>query len=174
MHRDLKPENVLVNLENWPSSKSLPRRINAVKIADFGVSKTGEASKTYSNQTTTGTTLYMAPEVLKLGGDPHKAKFNPMKADVFSFSIMCSVILTGKSPYHDSALDQKQRKKQVKEGKLRPTLPADCPPRLATLIKKCWAVNPSERPDFVEICRDLRYIKGLLLRGEQACCISAR
>lgn len=61
----------------------LPRRISAVKIADFGVSKTKEASRRYSNQTTTATTLYMAPEVLKLGDDPHKAKFNPMKADVF-------------------------------------------------------------------------------------------
>ena len=171
-HRDLKPENVLVNFENWPSSKSLPRRINAVKIADFGVSKI-KASKTSSN-TTTGTTFYMAPEVLKFGADPHKAKFNPMKADVFSFSIMCSVILTGKRPYHEySDLDLKQIKKQVKEGKLRPTLPADCPPRLATLIQKCWAGNRSERPPFVEICRELRYIKGLLLTGEQACSISA-
>lgn len=113
----------------------------------------------------------MAPEVLELGADPHKAKFNPMKAIVFRFAIMCSVILTLKSPYHDSALDQKQEKKQVKEGKLRPTLPAGCPPRLATLIKKCWAEIPSERPPFDEICRDLQYIKGLLLRGEQACSI---
>jgi serine/threonine protein kinase len=164
-HRDLKPENVLVNLENWPSSESLPRRIVAVKIADFGVSKTKEASKTCSGQTTgTGTTLYMAPEVLKVGvDDPDKAKFNPMKADVFSFAILCSVILTGKSPYHDSALGLGQKKKQVREGTWRPTLPENCAFEVATLIRKCWAGNPSERPLFDEICRELRWIKSLLV-----------
>ncbi|GAB4850225.1 Serine/threonine-protein kinase ht1 [Ancistrocladus abbreviatus] len=30
----------------------------------------------------------------------------------------------------------------------RPPLPASCQPALAHLIKRCWAVNPSKRPDF--------------------------
>jgi serine/threonine protein kinase len=167
VHRDLKPENVLVNLENSGNYMQIfqPRRIIAVKIADFGVSKTKEANITCSGQTTgTGTTLYMAPEVLKVGvDDPDKAKFNPRKVDVFSFAIMCSVILTGKGPYHDCGLGLGQKKRQVREGTLRPTLPAYCLPELASLIRKCWAGNPSERPFFDEICRELRRIKSSLL-----------
>jgi serine/threonine protein kinase len=165
-HRDLKPENVLVNRET-SSGRSLPR-IRSVKIADFGVSKTKEASKTYSNQTAnTGTSWYMAPEVIKIGeDDSDNPRFNPRKADVYSFAIMCAVILNGKGPYDDSGESAKQIKIKVKEGTLRPSLPAHCPARLGILIQKCWAGTPSKRPLFDVICRELRYIKGLLLRGE--------
>ncbi|KAB1212754.1 Serine/threonine-protein kinase HT1 [Morella rubra] len=33
----------------------------------------------------------------------------------------------------------------------RPPLPASCQPALAHLIKRCWAANPSKRPDFSAI-----------------------
>ncbi|RVW45864.1 Serine/threonine-protein kinase HT1 [Vitis vinifera] len=33
----------------------------------------------------------------------------------------------------------------------RPPLPASCQPALAHLIKRCWAANPSKRPDFSSI-----------------------
>lgn len=33
----------------------------------------------------------------------------------------------------------------------RPPLPASCQPALAHLIKRCWAPNPSKRPDFSDI-----------------------
>lgn len=33
----------------------------------------------------------------------------------------------------------------------RPPLPASCQPALAHLIKRCWAANPSKRPDFTDI-----------------------
>lgn len=33
----------------------------------------------------------------------------------------------------------------------RPPLPASCQPALAHLIKRCWAANPSKRPDFSDI-----------------------
>lgn len=37
----------------------------------------------------------------------------------------------------------------------RPPLPASCQPALAHLIKRCWAANPSKRPDFSEIVSTL-------------------
>jgi hypothetical protein len=168
VHRDLKPQNILVNLENPGNSFS---RICSVKIADFGLTKSKGASRTCSNNTINrGTTSYMAPEVMSFEeDDPKKGRFNPKKADVYSFAIMCSVVLTGWiNPYVEDAkfpsLDRKT-KKQVKTG-LRPKLPKDCLPRLATLITRCWAGNYYERPLFPEICRELRFIKGLLLKGE--------
>lgn len=33
----------------------------------------------------------------------------------------------------------------------RPPMPASCQPALAHLIKRCWAANPSKRPDFSDI-----------------------
>lgn len=38
---------------------------------------------------------------------------------------------------------------------LRPTIPEKCPPRMAELIKRCWAADPSARPDFQAICDEL-------------------
>ncbi len=33
------------------------------------------------------------------------------------------------------------------------------------MIQRCWEHKPDERPNFSEICTELRYLKGLLLRG---------
>ncbi|KAG0568347.1 hypothetical protein KC19_6G013000 [Ceratodon purpureus] len=168
VHRDLKPQNVLVNLENPSNYFS---RICSVKIADFGLTKSKDGRTCSNNTVNTGTSSYMAPEVMSLNhDDPKKARFNPGKADVYSFALMCSVILTGwVDPYTEGVRRVymcKNTKKQVKDG-MRPNLPPDCLPRLATLIKDCWAGNYHDRPLFPEICRELRYIKGLLLKGDE-------
>ena len=165
-HRDLKPGNVLVNVED-PSCKFLSRA-RAVKIADFGLTKTKNATHTYSNQTLNqGTSKWMAPEVIRgEGNSKYHSRFNPRKADVYSFAIICFEILSGESPYYDIDLTDKEIREQVRAGTRRPNLPMECPPRLATLITRCWHPISHERPLFPEICRELRYIKGLLLRGE--------
>jgi len=169
-HRDLKPGNVLVNLED---SKNLSSRAYSVKIADFGLTKTKEASRTYKDQTTNvGTTRYMAPEMIDDERIKKKKEFNPMKADVYSFGIMCCQILTGQTPYGDLGLVL--LKKEVKgNGDFRPDLQqVSGRLRLESLIQRCWDSKHRSRPDFKRICPELRYIKGLLLRGAfLMCCI---
>ncbi|KAG0567108.1 hypothetical protein M758_7G104200 [Ceratodon purpureus] len=159
-HRDLKPGNVLVNFEKFEGSS----RIRSVKIADFGSTKAAERTET--NTMNTGTTRYMAPEVMKVKGDPEKARLNLLKADVYSFAMMCIHILTGKYPLKFSFEELKKRIKAGERPLLRDELP-NCPLRLATLLTKCWSRVPHERPSFPEICRELRYIKGLLLKGDE-------
>ena len=162
-HRDLKPNNVLVNLEDLNKKSS---RAYSVKIADFGLTKIKEASRTYKDQTTnTGTSRYMAPEVIDFGCD-EKGEFNPRKADVYSFGIMSYEILTGQTPFVEMT-DLIAIKKKVKgNGDFRPDLQQGSGhPRLKSLIQRCWAPNHRSRPDFNRICLELRYIKGLLLRG---------
>jgi serine/threonine protein kinase len=168
-HRDLKPSNVLVSLEDPTKISS---RACSVKIADFGSTKTKEASRTYKDQTTNlGTSRYMAPEIIASGNE--KGEFNPTKADVHSFGIMCFEILTGQSAFGEIE-KWGAFKKDVKEnGDFRPVLQQGSGPlRLQSLIQRCWAPNHRSRPDFNRICLELRYIKGLLLRGAfLMCCI---
>ena len=39
---------------------------------------------------------------------------------------------------------------------LRPAIPEQCPPRLATLLKRCWHKDRHARPDFEEVVETLR------------------
>jgi serine/threonine protein kinase len=112
----------------------------------------------------------MAPEVFEIPQDeidngsmePSDPRALPFKADVYSFAIVCSEILTGKQPFPDVRLGRLIE--HIRDGG-RPELPDGCPRRLVSLIERCWELEPRRRPDFPEICRELRYIKGLLLAG---------
>ncbi|CAM6040378.1 unnamed protein product [Sphagnum compactum] len=182
VHRDLKPHNILVKKVQQVSFPhrydptrilmSLPLQLNPVwiaKVSDFGTSKAKNESTAYSHQTKgpIGSIMYMAPEVYDLEPDDEiPERFHPMKTDVYSFGILCFVMVTGKSsPFESEELEPtKKFKDNVRQGK-RPTLPPDCPDRLSWLIKRCWHGVPLSRPSFHDICRELRYIKGLLLTG---------
>jgi serine/threonine protein kinase len=172
VHRDLKSPNILVGpltaaLELEYSSEPW---LNA-KLADFGLCKTKNSSSRYSHQTlNVGTTRWRAPEVFEIPQEeidngsmgPPDPRAQPYKADVYSFGIVCSEILTGKEPFPDVPFGGLL--KHIRDGR-RPELPDRCPPRLASLIKRCWELEPRSRPGFPEICRELTYIKGLELTG---------
>ncbi len=172
VHRDLKSANILVApLTAAPELEYSSEPCLNAKLADFGLSKTKNSSTRYSRQTlNVGTRKWMAPEVFKIPQDkidngsmePADPRAHPFKADVYSFAIVCSEILTKEEPFPDVPLGGLL--KHIRDGG-RPELPDGCPRRLASLIKRCWELEPRSRPDFPEICRELRYIKGLLLTG---------
>ncbi len=172
IHRDLKSLNILVRpLADAPELKYHEGYLNA-KVADFGTAKIKDLSTRYSTQTLdVGTRLWMAPEMIGNEDDiDHESEHDslrklPFKVDVYSFAIVCAEILTGDKPYAGSNMSLTKLLKQIREHGLRPKLPESCPWRLAFLIQRCWEGTPDERPNFSEICRELRYIKGLLLRG---------
>jgi serine/threonine protein kinase len=140
------------------------------KVADFGLSKTKERTRTYSNQTLNlGTTRWMAPELINSCAGESKAEMSegkekelkyPFKSDIYSFGMVCYEILTGDIPF--SNLNPSDIKKQVLDLG-RPPLPHQCPLLLKRLIKRCWSADPSKRPSFGEICAELRHLKCLLL-----------
>jgi serine/threonine protein kinase len=171
VHRDVKPLNILVKgLSGAPKLEYSEGYLNA-KLADFGLSKTKNSSTRYSNQTSNvGTGRWMAPEVFKITKDkvdgdavqlPEIA--HPFKADVYSFALVCYEILTGKEPFEGEKMGDLY--KRVTLERARPKLPKICPRRLVSLIRRCWDHYPLSRPNFPEICKELRYIKGLLLTG---------
>ena len=51
---------------------------------------------------------------------------------------------------------------EVGKNNLRPVIPDNCPSVYANLIKRCWQRDPSLRPGFKEILRDLRSMRSKL------------
>jgi serine/threonine protein kinase len=164
-HHDLKLDNILMKslvAETYAaeSSKSSNLTLGAdpppatnnqafwiAKICDFGTSKVKTESTAYANQTQNiGTLMYRAPEVheLQLNEEPPE-RSQLMKTDVYSFGIICSQLLTGRScPFDHSLLydDTKEFKNAGRHHNRRPELPQVCPIRLSTLIQRCWHGNP--------------------------------
>jgi len=155
MHRDLKSMNVLINVvENEDEGISSSVQ---VKLTDFGVSKL----KLHDSRFTTkmvGTTRWRAPEVFEDEQNPEKYT---KSADVYSFAVIFSEVLTGKTPFSD--MKHMEIFKSVCRGK-RPSLPDEeyCPAYLSELISKCWDTEPKARPDFPQICQELVACKYML------------
>jgi serine/threonine protein kinase len=146
VHRDVKSSNILV------SPMQSPEGYLVVKLADFGLSKFSTTSHQTNN---VGTTRWMAPEVFGLDDSDPDTRIDPYKADVYSFAITSSEILTGQIPFRDNNIKMWMMKR------LRPTLPASLPPKLVSLIMKCWSHEPGERPGFSEIWMELTSLKSV-------------
>ncbi|KAI9108465.1 hypothetical protein K1719_020656 [Acacia pycnantha] len=150
-HGDLNPCNIL--LKSWNSQEGYFQ----VKVTGFGSSM-----KTNPLQEEINPSIwYYAPEVLtelesKTNASSSSCKCSE-KADVYSFSMVCFQLLTGKMPPFEG--DGSNR--NIREGE-RPLFPYPSPKYLVNLIKKCWHTDPNLRPSFSSICRILRSIKKFL------------
>jgi serine/threonine protein kinase len=114
-HRDLKPGNVVVTLPN--DSELSKRGCIQVKLLDFGISKV--EVKEYGEVPTgryIGTCGYMAPEIMA----NELSEVDALKADVFSFGMLCSDILSAEKRRFDSIPEYR---KYILEDSSRPKLP---------------------------------------------------
>jgi serine/threonine protein kinase len=135
IHRDVKSANFLVN------------ETGNVKFIDFGVSRLQRRGMLLN--TTVGTPVWMAPEVLR-------GKGYGSKADIFSFALVLSHLLTGHEPFDDvPPLLVGDRV----VGGLRPTLPRSVPAPLRALVTRCWSANESERLPAADIVRQFDEIR---------------
>jgi serine/threonine protein kinase len=150
-HRDLKPGNVLVSPRKF--GKLSVGECMYVKVADFGVSKMNVTGVIPSKLTNVniGTTIYRAPEM----GSNDSPLHEPDKADVYSFGIMCSQILSGEEPF--KGVEKMKIQDEVKKG-LRPKLPTNFN-GLVSLIDECWKLDACNRPSFQAICERLKKLK---------------
>jgi serine/threonine protein kinase len=137
LHRDLKAANILVRVSSNPN--------DGLKcyVADFE-----------SSMLVQGTGFWRAPEVLiELQKEPSNRNVEiwTEKVDAYSYAMTCYEILTGHIPFFGYA---KNDWKRIIDGE-RPHLPDYIDLKLKELVERCWHKDPSNRPLFEAIEREL-------------------
>jgi hypothetical protein len=165
VHRDLKPNNILVSPNTDPELSA--EGYVEVKLADFGLAKTKvNTSSSMLHSRICGAATWRAPEAFP-DHEGHQRRFSPKKADVYSFAILCSQILSGKLyPFGNPPVRLLERISSPQNE--RPFLPSNSnyPAQLLSLIKQCWEPDPHMRPNFSTICSSLQEIRFSLLAGK--------
>ncbi|KAG0582630.1 hypothetical protein KC19_3G073700 [Ceratodon purpureus] len=151
-HRDVKSPNVLVRYFGSSNQQ--------IKIVDFGASRHVD-SNTMHAVIGVGTGFWRAPEILPTETVGNLSTPDLMAADVYSFAMTRYEVLTGKLPFQDELSTGRLRYNEygtVISG-LRPELPDNLDGNLKGLINSCWDRDPSHRPNFEKICKELVYFK---------------
>jgi hypothetical protein len=165
VHRDLKPNNILVSPNTNPELSA--EGYVEVKLADFGLAKTKvNTSSSMLHSQICGAPTWRAPEAFP-DHEGHQRRFPPKKADVYSFAILCSQILSGQLyPFGYPPVRLLERISSPQNE--RPFLPSDSnyPAELLSLIKQCWAPDPRTRPSFSTICCSLQEIRFNIICGK--------
>src|SRR5262245_55140600 len=141
VHRDLKPGNVIIT----PSGQ--------VKVLDFGLATASGASASGSNPNLThsptltnqhtragvilGTAAYMSPEQAR-------GRTLDRRTDIWSFGCVLYECLTGKPMFQGETVSDLIARILEREPDWS-ALPANTPPRVRELLKKCLRKDPRER-----------------------------
>ncbi|WKY10617.1 hypothetical protein Q1695_002740 [Nippostrongylus brasiliensis] len=138
IHRDIAARNCLYDHDC------------AVKISDFGLSRTGTE---YKMKTATKMPIrWMAPESI----------VNYMftrKTDVYSYGILVYEIFTSKDPYSD--IPSATVKKKIIDNELN-VFPSDTPEDVSAYVKdKMWNKDPEQREDMEKVVTWLEAYAGL-------------
>jgi eukaryotic-like serine/threonine-protein kinase len=131
VHRDVKPQNVLLNDDGL------------AKVTDFGIVRSLDAVGHTQTGTVLGTSHYIAPEQAR--GERVDAQ-----TDVYSFGVVLYELLVGEVPYPgDGFLSVAMKHVNDPVPSVLEKRP-DAPVRLATLIERCMAKEPADRPASME------------------------
>ncbi|HYD55230.1 MAG TPA: protein kinase [Gemmatimonadaceae bacterium] len=138
VHRDIKPDNVLLSG-------------GTAVVTDFGIAKAVERARqtpagTPGTEgltaigTSIGTPAYMAPE--QAAGDPDVDQ----RADVYALGVLGYELLAGRTPFQGRTAAQMLAAHMAEEPRPVTELRPDAPGELASLVMRCLAKTPDERP----------------------------
>lgn len=130
-HRDLKLENILL----------ADKKRTIIKLTDFGFVREFNPYNRRLLSTICGTTVYMAPELLR------SEKYSGFAVDIWSLGIILYAMIYGVLPFDDDD-DMKTRNKIFHE---EPVYNESIPEEVNQLIKKMLSKDPNQRPNLNEI-----------------------
>ncbi|MCA8920560.1 MAG: serine/threonine protein kinase [Planctomycetes bacterium] len=138
LHRDIKPTNVLFDERGSPV------------LADFGLARSGDASRMTRTGELLGTPLYMAPEQVLDG------KRAGPEADVYALGALLYLMLAGRPPIEagTSLMETLDRVITEVPPPIR-ELRQDVPAELDLLLRRTLAKEPAERPNAAEFAAAL-------------------
>ncbi|KAJ5091726.1 hypothetical protein NUU61_006596 [Penicillium alfredii] len=162
VHRDIKPENILldhngiIKYVDFGAAKIIARTGRTVAPVDGPVGPghkdpllAKDANQRKNQKTTTGTPMYMSPEVIR--GDTSNLVNRQGAVDIWSLGCVVLEMATGRRPW--STLDNEWAiMYNIAQGN-QPTLPAN--DQLSDLgidfLARCFECDPSRRPTAAEL-----------------------
>ncbi|KAL5483453.1 hypothetical protein ACEPAI_8684 [Sanghuangporus weigelae] len=133
VHGDIKVRNILISDNGQPL------------LSDFGLTSFAniEDRDLSTSLATAGNPRWMSPELLK-AENPGKAVTK--HSDIWAFSMTIIELLTGKHPFHE------EDAYFIVSNYVRERFPerpqcSECLDGLWELVRKCWALEPSSRPE---------------------------
>ncbi|CAJ1063134.1 atrial natriuretic peptide receptor 1-like [Xyrichtys novacula] len=147
--------SVIVSHGKLKSSNCVVDNRFVLKITDYGLSSfrsdsdAGKDAHAYYAQR-----LWMAPELLRMESPPPQGT---QKGDVYSFGIILQEVALRRGAFYleGEPLSPKEIVDRVILGEwpcLRPTIDTQShSPEMGQLMQRCWAEEPTERPEFNQI-----------------------
>uniref|UniRef100_A0A8C7G2S5 Guanylate cyclase n=1 Tax=Oncorhynchus kisutch TaxID=8019 RepID=A0A8C7G2S5_ONCKI len=157
--------SVIVSHGNLKSSNCVVDNRFVLKITDYGLSSFRTESNTDDAHAYYARKLWMAPELLRLESPP---LCGTQKGDVYSFGIILQEVALRHGAFYleGEPLSPKEIMDRVALGEwpcLRPAVnPQIHSQELGQLMQRCWAEEPTERPEF-------NHIKLLLRKQNREC-----
>lgn len=131
IHRDIKPQNILMDQNG------------TVKITDFGIATSLEATSYTKTNSVIGTVHYLSPEQARGG-------IATNKSDIYALGIVLYELLTGELPFSgESAVSIALKHLQAETPSIRANN-ASIPQALENVVLRATAKNPDHRYNTVE------------------------